>query len=256
MPGKFTKTVKKIDNESEFAADRQPSQPAVRENDANAERKRRSKKTVIILIAVSVAFVALYFGIQGIASLVKERIRREEAEKKGSGTSKISFYPVNYSENIENDETYMGLDRNIYFEEPGLGTRYAVDTETLEDVSESYRSTFAVLVDYLEAATAGDAERLNSLFSDYYYSNGGKTKSRFTQQKIYDMVITLAGDATPDLPGTDVAYYYKVEYKIRMNNGTFRNDMGSDGSKFELFAVSVRGGEAAIDAVQVYKTSN
>ena len=143
MPGKFTKTVKKIDNESEFAADRQPSQPAVRENDANAERKRRSKKTVIILIAVSVAFVALYFGIQGIASLVKERIRREEAEKKGSGTSKISFYPVNYSENIENDETYMGLDRNIYFEEPGLGTRYAVDTETLEDVSESYRSTFA-----------------------------------------------------------------------------------------------------------------
>ena len=87
MPGKFTKTVKKIDNESEFAADRQPSQPAVRENDANAERKRRSKKTVIILIAVSVAFVALYFGIQGIASLVKERIRREEAEKKGSGRS-------------------------------------------------------------------------------------------------------------------------------------------------------------------------
>lgn len=220
----------------------------------NKEKSRAAKKKIIITVAICLlAFVALYYGITAVTAIIKQH----KADQESAGTEhKIKFYTPNYDEDIRSDRIYMGLDRNFYFEDSAYGTRFSYDTETLDEVSETYRRTVAVITEYLLAAVDGDEERINSLFSETYYAKGYKNKPKMAPQKLYDIVIiTEPNSYGIDIPSADETQFYWVEYKIRMNNGTFRNDMGSDGVKKELFAVSIRNGAGEIDAVIPYRTS-
>ena len=218
------------------------------------EAKSRKKRIIITVAACLLAFVVLYYGITAISSVIKQKKQDDEASKAVKG---IKFHTPNYTEDITQDSVYMGLDRNFYFEDSSNGFRTSYDPESLEEVSDVYRDTVRTITRYLEAAIAGDAEELNECLSDWYFDNGGKQRERIAPQKLYDILITTDTQAkVSDLPASSESYCYWVEYKIRMNNGTFRDDMGSDGVRKELFAVSVRDGEAVIDAVIPFRSGS
>ena len=51
------------------------------------------------------------------------------------------------------------------------------------------------------------------------------------------------------------SYYYVVNYKIRLNNGTFRTDTGDDASRPLVMVLTDREGSIKIDKIVYYKTS-
>ena len=212
--------------------------------------KARDKKIVLTILAVCVAFIVLYYGVVLVENIASN------SKKTTSETKKISFYPANYDEDITEDEYYMGLDRQIYFEDSDYGTTIAITDADAGDVSCTYLSAFKVLYEYVECAIAGDNEGMNALFSDLYYNNGGEERAVFTPQKLYNITISILGtDETEEDGITYDRYSYSVSYMIYKNNGTFRNDMGSDCIKREYFTVTNRDGKVKIDEYAVYRTA-
>ena len=69
-------------------------------------------------------------------------------------------------------------------------------------------------------------------------------------QQIYDVVIT---EWETEVQGSYTKTQIDLEYKIRKNNGTLRNDMDSDSSKSQKIMVTTNNsaGVAKIDAVTV-----
>jgi hypothetical protein len=96
---------------------------------------------------------------------------------------------------------------------------------------------------------------LNQLFSKEYVEAGGKTKMDFTMQQLYNIRITYITSSSETIDGfTTESYDYWLEYMIRKNNGTFRNDMGSDCIKKEYVRVTDRNGILGIDVLAPYNT--
>ncbi|MCQ2427613.1 MAG: hypothetical protein MJ137_04330 [Clostridia bacterium] len=219
----------------------------------NKDPKTRNKRIVITAAAIGLAFIILYYGITAVGNAIKKKI---EADKEKDKPSHIIFFAPDYDEDIEKDTGYIDLDRNFYFEDPSYGTKYAYDTDTLDEVSESYRTCVRTVTDFLMSAIRGDTEGVNSCFSDYYLKNGGKLKDKVAPQKLYDIVISYDGEPDGAFPNTGETRAFWVEYKIRMNNGTFRNDMGSNCVRKEYVCVSVREGKGEIDFLTVYKTGS
>ena len=203
--------------------------------DVQENKIKKQKKIILIVIAASVVFVALYFAIASIdfTKLVPG---------KGSNDNKkenIYFYDEELSKNIFQDEKYMEKDRSVTFANIGWGTSTTLLTE-----SDAVAAGPAVNLIYnmLGYILTGNNAGYNSCFSDYYYDNGGEAKGRFTQQKIYNITITEISvtDKTDENGVAYKEYYYTLEYMIRHNNGTLRDDMGSDCIKTQHLILSER----------------
>jgi hypothetical protein len=78
----------------------------------------------------------------------------------------------------------------------------------------------------------------------------------FTKQKLYDIEIEFYQETSTNEDGDTVnSFDYWLYYKIRRNNGTFRNDMASDCSRKEYIRVSERDGKWKIDILKPFVTS-
>ena len=66
---------------------------------------------------------------------------------------------------------------------------------------------------------------------------------------IYDITVEKLSENYKD---GNTVYKYNVSYKIYRNNGTFRNDIGSDGSKTLMFTLIGDGTQVKIDAINYY----
>ncbi len=103
---------------------------------------------------------------------------------------------------------------------------------------------------YFDSLKAGDTETLLSLHSDKYFENNWKW-TKIAPQRVYDIYVEYIFDSdVNDLDyGAVTKYVYKLSYKILKNDGTFRNDIGSDASKPVYVEVVVdNNGNAFIDA--------
>lgn len=203
-------------------------------NFTQENKVKKQKKIILIVIASLIAFVAVYFII---ASIDFDKLM-------GTGDSTntpehIYFYDEELSENIFQDEKYMEKDRTINFVNLAWGTG---TTLTNDDDAVSAGPAANLIYNMLGYILTGNHAGYNSCFSDYYYSNGGEVKGRFTQQKIYNITITEVSvtDKKDENGVTYKEYYYTLEYMIRHNNGTFRNDMGSDCIKTQHLFLSER----------------
>lgn len=110
-----------------------------------------------------------------------------------------------------------------------------------------------LMTDLVIAIQMGDAHAYNDCFSNEYLQTEGP-KGEYTKQKIYDVLITYVSENTEKGITTAV---YRLQYKIRHNNGTFRNDMGSDGYREQTFVLSDASGEMKVKQIRsndVYKT--
>ncbi len=155
-----------------------------------------------------------------------------------------TFYPTDYDLDVTADETYMGLDRYVYFKN-GNETIAITDGDYA-----AYNPAVAFFGTYFETVIAGDHETYNTFFSEPYYQTH-EPMHEFAPQMLYDIRIEMLSQDHQNDGST--LYAFNVEYKIHRNDGTFRNDIGSDASKklyFELY--EDRDGLVQIDRITYY----
>lgn len=210
-------------------------------------KRERNKKIIFTLLIIAVGFVLVYF----IANAIIEALFIPNTSGNSDNPTSYVFYEADFNEDITLDKAYMELDRSVYFCDSATG----ITSNSMEDVPLLYRRYVELISEYIQYATEGKASALNRLFSENYYKNGGEEKKEFTPQKIYNILITYKGPG--QIEGADECisgYSFWLEYMIRKNNGTFRNDMASDCTKKELFTVSENNGKIEIEAVYSFRT--
>ena len=148
------------------------------------------------------------------------------------------------------DKEYLELNRRIYHFDERSGL-----TEELTDKNiAGYGPAAWVLRDAINAIIAGDADAYNALFSENYFAHNDP-EAPFTMQRLYDIKITKVNESVQSgEAGKYTQYEYEVEYKIRLNDGTYRTDIGHDESKKQYFILSDSvTGEVLIDQILDYK---
>ena len=208
---------------------------------------KKQKKILIIVMASLLAFVAIYYAIAAID--FDKLFGIDKGSQNGDGTETIYFYDESLSKNIFQDEEYMAKNRSITFANVAWGT-----SETLLDEDDAVTAGPAANLIYnmLGYILTGNHDGYNSCFSDFYYQNGGELQGRFTQQKIYNITISEVSvtDKTDENGSVYKEYYYTLEYMIRHNNGSLRDDMGSDCIKTQHLYLSERySNEVLIDKI-------
>ena len=214
---------------------------------AARESTRRLKRNMIIVLVCMVAFAVGAIPIINILDRLQSDASEEETTKQ-TGSFFIPATP-DYEYDIMQDEEYLQLNRRIYHcdERSGL-------TEELTDKNiGGYGPAARVLREAINAIIAGDADAYNALFSDNYYANT-EPESPFTMQRLYDIKLTKVNETIKSgEKGKYTQYEYEVEYKIRLNDGTFRTDIGHDESKKQYFILSDSvTGDVLIDQILDY----
>lgn len=204
------------------------------------EKLKKQKKTIIIIAISLVAFIIAYFMI----SLIDWNALF--TKKNGATDNDIYFYSEDLSRDLFSDETYMGYDRSVSLKIESAGI-----TNTITDKDAiSHGEAVNLLYNLVEYMIIGNVEAYNSCFSSVYYENFSP-KSYFTKQKLYNtVIIDVSSTEKIDEDGNYYTeYYYALDYKIRHNNGTLRNDVGSDAVRRQHILLSDRSGEVLIDTI-------
>ena len=157
-------------------------------------------------------------------------------------TQTYIYYPIDRDLDIMTDKEYLDLDRSIYYTK-GAET-FAIDRGDLDGLTDD----ILFFIKYFDLAIAGNYSAYNKLFTESYYKSNEEYYS-FTQQMIYDMHIEKLGEKTVNGKNE---FYYDVSYKIHKNNGTFRNDIGSDGAKTLFFTLVETDSGILIDSIDYY----
>ncbi len=204
---------------------------------AEATRKLKRKMITVIIVMAIFAIVAIPL-INLLDNILLGNGKEEETQKRPP--SSIIFAEPDYEENIFEDPSYLALDRALYYRDERAGTTEALDEKTVL----SRGPAVILLRNLIDTIIEGDADTYNELFSDNYYENNDP-EPPFTMQRLYDICITLVNQTSvnPDDGKAYTQYEFEVEYKIRMNNGTYRNDIGHDESKKQYFIISNSTGE-------------
>ena len=199
---------------------------------AARESTRRLKRNMIIVLVCMVVFAVVAIPLINVLENIQNGGAEQETGK--LPPSSIIFATPDYEYNIMEDRDYLQLNRRIYHcdERSGL-------TEELTDKNiTGYGPAAVVLREAINAIIAGDADAYNELFSDNYYANHDP-EAPFTMQRLYDIKLTKINESVKSgEKGKYTQYEYEVEYKIRLNDGTYRTDIGHDESKKQYFILS------------------
>jgi hypothetical protein len=149
------------------------------------------------------------------------------------------FYEPDYSRDVTKVEEYMELDRYIHIQ------RGAENFAVTDGDCASWGEDIEFFGRYFAAAIAGDAETYNSLFTEAYYRTN-EPYERFAPQMIYGITLEKQSE-------TDSSYVYDVTYAIYRNDGTLRNDVGSDAFRTLIFTLKRENGALRIDSVDFYR---
>lgn len=214
--------------------------------DVQPNKKSNKKKKIAV---VCVLLVCLLGGIcwyfiyanPNVLNQTLQDIRNHITGMYGSKQSYI-YYPIDHDLDITTVEGYMELDRDIHYKN-GSETIMITDAN-----SEFYSQDVLFFRTYFDYAIHGDYEAYNALFTEHYYETNEPYHS-FTQQMIYDIEVEKLSETDND---RGKIYAYNVSYKIYRNNGTFRNDIGSDGAKTLYFELLEADNTILIDRITYY----
>lgn len=209
------------------------------------QRGNVSKKKLIILCVIGamvvIGAVSVFFLYFFKSGTVNPMFNKNPSGMYGNNKTYI-HHPIDHSYDIMSDLEYLELDRRLYF--TNGNETIAVNEYPTEDMD----ADILFFLNYFDLAIAGDYNAYNKLFTEDYYKVN-EPYSSFTQQMIYDMNIEKLSEMSVN--GKTV-YYYNVSYKIHKNNGTFRNDIGSDGCKTLHFTLIKEDGNILIDSIKYY----
>ncbi len=215
------------------------------------DKKDNKKKKIAILITVGclilvggISWFFLYALPEKDQNPMFDPEKQEEIIGMYGSTQQHLYYPIDYDIDIMTEKEYLELDRNIYYKKGAETVALSVtDYDT-------YTDDVLFFIDYFDLATKGLYNEYNALFSENYYKSNEPYYS-FTQQMIYDINIEKLGQESSD---AKEYYYFNVSYRIHKNNGTFRNDIDSDGSKTLFFTLVEENGTILIDSINYYKS--
>ncbi len=204
---------------------------------------KEKRKTVVLLVSLGVAVLLLLLLFPVLLFYLTTP---EEPTMPN-----IHFADSSLSLDIYSDEDYMSLDRNIYY---CTKDGYEVRTEIPESQYASQSPAVQLLITWIRAAERGDSAAYNACFSPEYIEKSGE-KTAFTMQKIYNITITFHGRVNESSVSEGYAdtYLYSLSYKIKDNNGSLRNDMGSDVSRDQyITVVADKKGNAYVHGIRMY----
>ncbi len=158
-----------------------------------------------------------------------------------------AFFNENYEENIFEDENYLALNHSVLYKKGAV-------TISL-DLSEKqeFDAPLIFLLDYIDVVKNGKYQQYDAFFSNLYFTEYSNPE-KFTMQKIYDVSIeNISEEKKETETNIYTEYVYSLEYKIMQNNGTFRNDIGSDSIRTQYFLITNREGDLLIDNIMSYQ---
>lgn len=201
--------------------------------------KKKKKKRIIIITAVMLAICV----VSGVLLYFEPWLAQSKKEPIGMYGSMKSYnhYPADYDLDVTTVAPYMELDRNVYYGNGAEEYIIEYDPDNTEDQN--------FFIRYFEIVISGNYEAYNKLFTDNYYKTY-EPYVRFTPQMLYDIHVQKIGE---QYTYGKTVYKYNVSYKIYNNTGTFRNDIGSGGSKPLYFEVINDNGTLKIDHINYYK---
>lgn len=194
------------------------------------QTNRKKLKTAVLSVGIVLVVLALLaFGLSALLNAVKEPAATS------SSLPDHAFYEPDYEKNIFEDEAYRKLDSSVLYMDFGTGETLTEQNYQTVGVASAFFYT------YFQAVINGDARTYRSLLSDTYIEEK-QPPERFTMQMLYDISVNqIQRSSTAQYQGKEVtAYYFSVSYRIFRNDGTFRNDVGSNQSTtqyYELYAV-------------------
>ena len=206
------------------------------------EKKRRDgimKKKIVTAAVATAVISAFLFGVMILINI------GWFTEEKQPEPEWYEFAPItDFYYDIMEDDWYknqlsIGPIVRLHNAQTGVGI------ELYPEEYGEHGEAVKLLTDLITAVQMGDNDAYNDCFSDSYFIAEGKKKaeadgvtytdaeylafgkkSEFTMQQVYDAVITMYSEEENE---KDLLHCtYELKYKIHLNNGTLRNDMGSD----------------------------
>ena len=191
---------------------------------------RRLRRRILIVLACMVVFVA-------VAVPLVNRIERGDVPEPATfAPARYNFEEPDYDYDILRDEGYLGKNRTVLFSDPSRNYSESLDNSNRNSFGEGV----TVLDTMISCLINGDTDGYNRLFTKAYIQENG-TQARFTMQQLYDIVLTRIDSSEATEDGKTVVYQkFYVEYKIRLNNGTYRTDIGHDESRKQVVVLCNR----------------
>jgi len=208
-------------------------------------KKRKQTAAILIAAACVVCIIGLFFLNTGSLTFdfdffSKEPKETEQVVYTGNGKHRISLYDPDWESDIFENREWLSKNRWLTYAEGGMSL-----TLVDEDYA-SYGDAVVMFADYFLALMKGDAEWVNSFYTDSYFETHDRYTA-ITMQKIYDMKVEIIEQKDN---GNTITYIYRVTYKIMENDGTFRNDMVSDAERAQYYYLTDDGNH-----VQIYDVS-
>lgn len=233
------------------------------------EKKRRGSimKKKIITVAIATALISAY--LFGVTVLINMGWFTETVAPQAEW---YEFAPItDFNYDVMKDSWYknqLDIGPIVKLNNAQTGVGIELPEEQYGEHGEAVR----LLTNLVIAAQKGDNDAYNACFSDAYLIEEGKKKaaldaeayayadtdaeylelgkkSEFTMQQVYDVVITMYSE---EKNNEDLLYCtYELKYKIHMNNGTLRNDMGSDCYRVQQIIMLENGESGELEIITV-----
>jgi hypothetical protein len=199
--------------------------------------KKKIKKIAKITLFVFLALALLYGALNAVTYML-------EPEVSDFSYDDYRFFEADYNKNILEDELYLSLNRNIYFDR--MGSENVLTESNAEGISPAA----GLFYDYFDCLINGDYASYSSFFTqECLDSENFKKPERFTMQGIYDVHINMYRSDILEEDNDTVREIYEVSYRIFENNGTFRNDILPDETRTLVFEINIKNGVAKINAI-------
>ena len=195
------------------------------------------KRNIVIFLTIGLAvFILTFFAIY---LLGKENTNNRVPKYD------FIFHEVDFDTDILSDPEYLALDRSVSLK---LGNQ----TVTIDDGYRSENGTIEFMLKYLDCIVAGDYNSYKNFFSKLYFETENVPEI-FTMQRVYEITVEYISEtAVTESNKNYTEYRLSLDYKINRNNGTLRNDMGSDCIRTQYFLITDREGSLMIDTIKSF----
>lgn len=203
-------------------------------HDNESTRKKRKKTAAVITAAAcGVCVIGIFFMNTGELNFNFGKLHKEteQVEYDGKGQHRISLYDPDWESDIFLNPDWLDKNRYITYTENGMSL-------TLVDYDyASCGKPVEMFGEYVDALMHGDAEKVNSFYTESYFETHKKLE-KITMQKLYNIEVEYISQSDITLDGHAVVQYiYKFTYMIMENDGTFRGDLVSDAMKPQYYTL-------------------
>lgn len=153
--------------------------------------------------------------------------QKQKSDQTKQESGKIVYYPTDYDEDILQDRVYLSYDRDLLFGSPYQQRKYHFETEREEASEEA-----GFFLDFFQCLIMGESDSLQSFFVQGYFAE----EPHFTMQMIHDISVVLHSVDQDTVNGISTEVYsYTVTYEIFRNNGTWRQGVGSNDARPQIY---------------------